>query len=72
MDLTESEKAELLTIAMNNIVAMQMRGDFDYRWNDAEDYFEVSVGSLESALEDAYCLGKSRSVHPLVSEVISK
>jgi len=57
--ITKKESKQLLNIAMKYIYAMQERGDFEYRMNDEEDFLDVSVGSLEAALEAAYLLGKN-------------
>ena len=57
--ITKKESKQLLKIAMKYIYAMEKRGDFEYRMNDDEDFLDVSVGSLEAALEAAYLLGKS-------------
>ena len=57
-ELTKKERAELLAIAKEYIVAMEIRGDFERRWNDEEDFIETSVSAIETALEAAYRLGK--------------
>lgn len=60
-NLTKQEKKQILEIAMRYILAMQERGDFEYRMNDEEDFLEVSIGSLEGSLEAAYLLGKQNA-----------
>ena len=57
-ELMKKERAELLAIAKEHIVAMEIRGDFERRWNDEEDFIETSVSAIETALEAAYRLGK--------------
>lgn len=56
--ISRRERNALLKIAMKNIYTMELRGDFEYRMNDEEDFLDVSVGSLETALTEAYLLGK--------------
>lgn len=59
-ELTKKEQDALLAIAKRCIVSMEIRGDFERRWNDSEDFFEISVSALEVAMTEAYRLGKSR------------
>ena len=56
--MTKKEKQTILNIAKEYIYAMQERGDFEYRMNDAEDFIETGIGSLRAALEAAYLAGK--------------
>lgn len=57
VDLSKAQKAGLLEIARQQMVSVELRGDLEERENDAEDWLEVSVWSLRSALEQAYLLG---------------
>ncbi len=57
--LSSKEEKAILEIAKKYIYTMQERGDFEYRNNDEEDFLgDISVGSLQLALEAAYRLGK--------------
>lgn len=39
------------------MVTIEGRGGLEYRGNDEEDFVDVSVGSIEAALQMAYELG---------------
>lgn len=52
------EKA-LEKIAMEESYAIEARGGLDERWNDEDDFKEISVTSLQRMLERAYELGKN-------------
>lgn len=56
-ELSETQKAALLGIAQQAMVAVELRGDLKDRGNDADDWLEVSVWGLRYALEAAYRLG---------------
>lgn len=49
--------AKLLKIAKKHFFAVEERGSLETRDNDHEDFFEVSVWSLKSALKEAYKAG---------------
>lgn len=49
---------ELLKIAMENSVVVEERGDLERRWNDEEDFLDISVWGLKAMLEQAYQLGR--------------
>lgn len=49
---------ELLKIAMENSVVVEERGDLERRWNDEEDFLDISVWGLKVMLEQAYQLGR--------------
>lgn len=61
MKLTKNEKAQILEIAKQCLVAVESRGDLETRGWDGEDFFEVSAAGLKTALEEVYALGKSRA-----------
>jgi hypothetical protein len=48
---------KLLEIAKEYFPAVSERGSLETKNNDDEDFFEVSVWALKSALEAAYRLG---------------
>lgn len=50
-------KKQLYQIAAQCMVTVENRGDLEYRGNDEEDFVDVSVGSIEAALQMAYELG---------------
>ena len=50
-------KAQLLEIAMCNMTSVQFRGHLEELGNDSEDFIEVPVWGLETALLQAYELG---------------
>lgn len=54
-------KKQLLAIAMKYMPAMEARGDFEYRNCDEDDFLEVSVGSIQTILEEAYRLGQQEA-----------
>ena len=37
---------------------LEVRGDLESRWNDTEDFPEVSIRAIRTMLEKAYELGK--------------
>lgn len=57
--VTEKQAKALLEIAKNAAYAIEKRGDLEYRMSDSEDFIEVSVGSIETMLEQAFLLGKA-------------
>lgn len=58
-NITKKQAKALLEIAKNAAYAIEKRGDLEYRMNDSEDFIEVSVGSIEEMLEQAFLLGKA-------------
>ena len=52
--MTVNLKKQLYQIAAQCI---EGRGGLEYRGNDEEDFVDVSVGSIEAALQMAYELG---------------
>lgn len=54
-------KKELLKIAKEYNYAIECRGDLEYRYNDDEDFIELSVGGIQAMLEAAYELGKKNA-----------
>ena len=56
--ISEKLKKQLYEIAAQCMVTVEGRGDLEYRGNDEEDFVDVSVGSIEAALQMAYELGK--------------
>lgn len=54
----EQIRSQLLAIAKEYMYAIESRGDLDYHGNDGDDFVEVSVGSIEAALQAAYELGR--------------
>ena len=47
----------IATLAAQCMVTIEGRGGLEYRGNDEEDFVDVSVGSIEAALQMAYELG---------------
>lgn len=52
---------KLVAIAKKYLVSMQSRSDLKAHNSDSEDFIDVAVWELESALRAAYELGKSES-----------
>jgi len=50
---------KLVAIAKKYLVGMQSRSDLKAHNSDSEDFIDVAVWELESALRAAYELGKS-------------
>ena len=48
---------KLLKIAMNHSCKVKERGSLDTKYNDDEDFIELSVWGLKRALKEAYELG---------------
>lgn len=57
--VTEKQAKALLEIAKSTAYSVEQRGDLEYRMSDSEDFIEVSVGSIEEMLEQAFLLGKA-------------
>ena len=55
---SKEEKQEILEIAKQHIVAVDIRGHLEELHNDSDDFLEIPVWSLEAALLAAYELGK--------------
>ena len=55
--LTRKTLKRLEKIAMDISPSLKDRGGLDPRNNDAEDFPDVSIVSIERMLEAAYCLG---------------
>ena len=45
-------------IAINNIIAVENRGDLETRMSDGDDFFEVAVWEIKKALTAAYEAGR--------------
>ena len=45
-------------ISAKNSVVVEERGDLERRWNDEEDFLDISVWGLKAMLEQAYQLGR--------------
>lgn len=56
--MTKKIEKQLLNIAKENSVVIEERGDLARRWNDSEDFIEVSVWGIEAMLKQAYELGR--------------
>lgn len=54
-------KKQLVEIAKKHSYSIETRGDLESRYNDDEDFIEVSVWSIQAMLEDAYELGRKDS-----------
>lgn len=52
---------KLVAIAKKYLVGMQNRSDLKAHNSDSEDFLDVAVWELESALRAAYELGKSET-----------
>ena len=52
-----STEEKLLKIAMNHSSKVKERGSLDTKYNDDEDFIELSVWGLKRALKEAYELG---------------
>ena len=52
---------KLVAIAKTSLVGMQGRSDLTAHNSDSEDFIDVAVWELESALRAAYELGKSET-----------
>ncbi len=60
--VSKKEYKKLVEIALETIPSIEDRGDLDSRMCDSEDFFETAVWCLETALIDAYVLGKQEGV----------
>ena len=60
--LGKREYKKLVQIALETIPSIEDRGDLDSRMCDSEDFFETAVWCLETALIDAYVLGKQEGI----------
>ena len=56
-DLSRREINALWKITQKNIYGFEGRKAFERRWNDEEDFPEVSIWGLEGAMKEAYRLG---------------
>ena len=56
--LTKSIDKEIYEIAAKNLIQVAERGDLQTHHSDLEDFIEVSVWGLESALKAAYEAGR--------------
>lgn len=54
-------KKQLVEIAKKHSYSIETRGDLESRYNDDEDFIEVSVWSIQAMLEEAYELGRKDS-----------
>lgn len=57
MYINRKTKKQLLDIAKEKSYSIQVRGDLEYRFNDSEDFVEVSVGAIKEIMKAAYELG---------------
>ena len=55
---SKKEKQQILEIAKQHMVAVDVRGHLEELHNDSDDFIEVPVRGLEAALLAAYELGK--------------
>ena len=55
---TKKEKEQILEIAKQYMVAVDVRGHLEELHNDGDDFIEVPVWGLEAALLAAYERGK--------------
>ena len=46
-------------IAMEADYGLELRGGIEGRYNDSEDFPEVSINAIQAMLEKAYLLGKA-------------
>jgi len=58
--ISKQENKKLVSIAEKRISSMKGRGDFRSRGNDDDDFLDVSVWGLRTALEDAYKAGAQK------------
>ena len=56
--ITAKEAEALAKIAAKHNPEIKNRGGLDTRYNDSEDFVEVSVWGLAAMLEEAYRLGQ--------------
>ncbi|MBQ7574368.1 MAG: hypothetical protein IJT23_08925 [Clostridia bacterium] len=56
--MTKQELDKLVTIAKENIVAIENRTDLERRYSDEEDFLDIAVWELKTILINAYELGK--------------
>ena len=56
--MTKQELDRLVTIAKENIVAMENRTDLERHYSDEEDFLDIAVWELKTILINAYELGK--------------
>lgn len=56
--MTKQELDRLVTIAKENIVAMENRADLERHYSDEEDFLDIAVWELKTILINAYELGK--------------
>lgn len=59
----EKQKVEkkLFKIAMKRCYSIKFRGDLELRYNDSEDFIELSVNEIKDIMKQAYELGKSEN-----------
>ena len=56
--ITKTTLHKLEKIAMDASITLKWRGGIEGRYNDAEDFQDISVISIQRMLEEAYRLGK--------------
>ena len=56
--MTKQELDRLVTIAKENIAAMENRTDLERHYSDEEDFLDIAVWELKTILINAYELGK--------------
>ena len=57
--MKKTTEKELLKIAKKYLVDMEWREDLESHKCDSEDFLDVAIWELRSALEAAYALGKA-------------
>ena len=56
--MTKKELAKLVKIAQKSIYPMENRTDLERHYSDEEDFLDIAVWELKTALIAAYELGK--------------
>jgi len=56
--LSKKTMKALEQIALAADYGLEKRGDLEDRWNDTEDFPEVSIRAIKTMLEEAYRLGR--------------
>ena len=57
--MTKKELNALVKIAKKNIVPMENRADLETHRSDDEDFLDIAIWELKTALAEAYELGKA-------------
>lgn len=69
MNHTQKAEQQLLEIAMRNIPPVADRGDLKTRNSDSEDFLNIAVWGIQTALREAYELGKMDAQNETKTEV---